>query len=75
LLRLAALSGRSGNQAVLSPAPSLSELASRVSTHREAVSRELSRLSAMHIAIRERGILRIADLARLEQLVREAKGE
>jgi CRP/FNR family cyclic AMP-dependent transcriptional regulator len=75
LLRLAALAGTSGNAAILSPAPSLSELASRVSTHREAVSRDLSRLSAMNIAFRERGLLRIADMARLEQLVREAKGE
>jgi CRP/FNR family cyclic AMP-dependent transcriptional regulator len=75
LLRLAALSRMSGNEAILSPAPSLSELASRVSTHREAVSRELSRLGAMNIAFRERSVLRIADVARLEQLVREAKGE
>ncbi len=75
LLRLAALAGISQNQAVLAPAPSLSELASRVSTHREAVSRELSRLSALNIAFRERTVLRIADIARLEQLVREAKGE
>lgn len=75
LLRLAALAGISGNQATLSPAPSLSELASRVSTHREAVSRELSRLTAMHILSRERSGLRIADISLLEQLVREAKGE
>jgi CRP-like cAMP-binding protein len=75
LLRLAALSGIAGNEAVLAPAPSLSELASRVSTHREAVSRELSRLGAMNILIRERHALRITDVALLEQLVREAKGE
>lgn len=75
LLRLAAHAGISHNQATLSPAPSLSELASRVSTHREAVSREVSRLSAMNIAFRERSVLRIADIARLEQLVAEAKGE
>ena len=75
LLRLAALTTLSQNQALLDPAPSLSELASRVSTHREAVSRELSRLHAMGIAFREKGMLRISDVARLEQLVREAKGE
>jgi CRP/FNR family transcriptional regulator, cyclic AMP receptor protein len=76
LARLATL-GATQNQncAILDPAPSLSELASRVATHREAVSRELSRLGAMGIAFRERGVLRIADIARLEQLVREAKGE
>jgi CRP/FNR family transcriptional regulator, cyclic AMP receptor protein len=75
LLRLAALAEVSGNAVVLAPAPSLSELASRVSTHREAVSRELSRLAAMKILQRERSGLRIADIALLEQLVREAKGE
>lgn len=76
LLRLAALgAAQNQNCAILDPAPSLSELASRVATHREAVSRELSRLGAMGIAFRERGVLRIADIASLEQLVREAKGE
>jgi CRP/FNR family transcriptional regulator, cyclic AMP receptor protein len=75
LLRLAALAGVAQNRALLDPAPSLSELASRVSTHREAVSRELSRLGAMGIAFREKSVLRIGDVARLEQLVREAKGE
>jgi CRP-like cAMP-binding protein len=75
LLRLAALAGIDQNQALLHPAPSLSELASRVSTHREAVSRELSRLAAMGVVTREKGALRIADVRRLKQLVREAKGE
>jgi CRP/FNR family transcriptional regulator, cyclic AMP receptor protein len=75
LLRLGQLAGASENEAVLSPAPSLSELAARVSTHREAVSRELSRLGAMGITSRKKGMLRITDMARLELLVREAKGE
>lgn len=75
LLRLATLVGISQNNAILSPAPSLSELASRVSTHREAVSRELSRLRTMKITARTRSALHIVDVARLEQLVREAKGD
>lgn len=75
LLRLATLAGIANNEAALSPAPSLSELASRVSTHREAVSRELSRLTGMNVLFRERNGLHIADVALLEQLVREAKGE
>ena len=62
-------------EALLSPAPSLSDIANRISTHREAVSRELSRLGSVGLLRRERGDLRITDIARLEMLVREAKGE
>src|SRR6187431_2288366 len=41
LLRLAGEVGAKDAEAVLSPAPSLSDIANRISTHREAVSREL----------------------------------
>src|SRR5262249_14299825 len=40
LLRLAGEAGERHGEAVLSPAPSLSDIADRISTHREAVSRE-----------------------------------
>ena len=75
LLRLAAEAHQQQGQALLSPAPSLSDIADRISTHREAVSRELSRLSSMGLLRREGGDLRITDVARLERLVGEAKGE
>ena len=75
LLRLAADARQENGQALLSPAPSLSDIASRISTHREAVSRELSRLASIGLLTREGGDLRLPDLARLEKLVREAKGE
>src|SRR4051794_24863676 len=75
LLRLAIAAGERNGEALLSPAPSLLDIASRVSTHREAVSREMSRLSALGIIKREGGDLRIADVARLRLLVGEAKGE
>src|SRR5262245_46039430 len=75
LLRLAAEAGQQSGQVLLSPAPSLSDIADRISTHREAVSRELSRLGAVGLLRREGGDLRVTDLARLERLVREAKGE
>ena len=42
---------------------------------RQAVSREMSRLATMGLLRREGGDLRVPDLARLEKLVREAKGE
>ena len=75
LLRLAGESRQSGGVAVLSPAPSLSDIANRISTHREAVSRELSRLSAIGLLHREGGNLRITDIAKLSELVHEAKGD
>ena len=74
LLRLAADAGQSAGEVVLSPAPSLSDIADRVSTHREAVSRELSRLGSLGLIRRERGDLRLTDIAGLARLVREAKG-
>src|SRR5262245_16120695 len=75
LLRLAADADQRQGQALLSPAPSLSDIADRISTHREAVSRELSRLGSVGLLRREGGDLRITDVARLGRLVREAKGE
>ncbi len=75
LLRLAGEAGYSRGAAVLSPAPSLSDIASRISTHREAVSRELSRLQGLGLLRRESGMLIIANLEKLADLVRDAKGE
>lgn len=75
LLRLATEAGQQQGPALLSPAPSLADIADRVSTHREAVSRELSRLASAGLLRREGGRLRITDVERLRQLVREAKGE
>jgi CRP-like cAMP-binding protein len=75
LLRLAGEGRQSAGEAILSPAPSLSDIANRISTHREAVSRELSRLSATGLLRREVGNLRITDLAKLSELVHEAKGD
>jgi len=75
LLRLVADTGKGGGDALLSPAPSLADIAERISTHREAVSRELSRLGSIGLLRREGADLRIVDVARLEKLVREVKGE
>lgn len=75
LLRLAADTGGKGKDILLSPAPSLADIAERVSTHREAVSRELSRLASTGLLRREGADLRIIDVERLARLVREAKGE
>jgi CRP-like cAMP-binding protein len=75
LLRLAGGASQAHTQVTLSPAPSLSDIADRISTHREAVSRELSRLKAIGLLRREAGNLLIADVGKLTELVREVKGE
>jgi CRP-like cAMP-binding protein len=75
LLRLAGETPQRHTEAILSPAPSLSDIANRISTHREAVSRELSRLTAIGLLHREHGDLIITNVAKLAELVNEAKGE
>ncbi|WP_088345803.1 MULTISPECIES: Crp/Fnr family transcriptional regulator [Rhodomicrobium] len=75
LLRLAKGSRIASGEVVLFPAPTLAEIADRVSTHREAVSRELSRLGGLGLIVREGGALRITDIARLAELVREVRGD
>jgi CRP/FNR family transcriptional regulator, cyclic AMP receptor protein len=75
LLRLANLAPQGGNAARIAPAPTHVEIASRVSTHREAVTRELNRLSRMGLIERRDGTLLVKDLDRLAKMVHEASGE
>ena len=75
LLRLASLAPREGKGAQIIPAPTHVEIASRVSTHREAVTRELNRLSRIGIIGRKRGALLVKDVDRLAEMVHEATGE
>jgi CRP/FNR family transcriptional regulator, cyclic AMP receptor protein len=75
LVRLAGEAGATNGEAVLSPAPSLADIAGRVSTHREAVSRELSRLISKGLLRREHGDLKITNIAKLAKLVEEARGD
>jgi CRP/FNR family transcriptional regulator, cyclic AMP receptor protein len=75
LLRLASLGTRQGKAAQIVPAPTHVEIASRVSTHREAVTRELNRLSRIGIIERKRGALLVKDVDRLAEMVHEATGE
>jgi CRP-like cAMP-binding protein len=69
LVRLAREHG--GTEAVIRPAPTHLEIASRISTHREAVTRELSRLEDLGIIAREGRTLRVKNLARLEAMVED----
>ncbi len=75
LLRMAKKSLDDTGNAELSPAPTHSDLAARISTHREAVSRELSRLSKLGIIERKGRTITVKSIAQLERLVQEASGE
>ena len=75
LLRLASLAPREGKGARLDPAPTHAEIASRVSTHREAVTRELNRLSRIGLIKRENGTLVVRDLDGLAAMLHEMTGE
>ena len=70
LLRLALAHLRDDEApAVIAPAPTHAEIASRVSTHREAVTRELSRLAQAGVIERHSGKLVVLDLPRLRRMV------
>lgn len=71
LLRIALRSGQPGPRIVLSPAPRHGDIASRVSTHREAVSREFGELVRAGVLDRRGPDLVIPDVEVLEQLVRD----
>lgn len=69
LLRLARQGSVAGNVARIDPAPTHSDIANRVSTYREQVTRELSLLTAQGIIARDGHCLVVRDIARLEKIV------
>jgi CRP/FNR family transcriptional regulator, cyclic AMP receptor protein len=72
LLRLARETGRGDNGIIhISPRPKHVEIASRISTHREAVSREMKALSRAGLVQRRGDDLIICDFDRLARLVEE----
>jgi CRP/FNR family cyclic AMP-dependent transcriptional regulator len=70
LLRLAREATVGGNAARLRPPPKHAEVASRVNTHREAVSRLLSKLTKLGVVQRVRGELLIKDVEALAAYAR-----
>ena len=75
LLRLARDHMRSENTAVISPAPTHANIASRVSTHREAVTRELNDLARAGV-IEQRGrVLIIRNIGQLARMLEDVLGE
>jgi CRP-like cAMP-binding protein len=74
LLRLAHEAGVSGNVARIQPAPKHADIAGKVSTYREQVTRELSAMVKRGLLQRDSGALVIPDVARLERIVAEIRG-
>ena len=58
-----------------SPPPTHSELAARVSSHREAVTRELGALKRAGLIERRRGAIALLDAERLRLMVAEAQDD
>lgn len=69
ILRLAKNNMVGSNIAEIIPAPTHQDIANRISTHREAVSREVSDLTKCGILKRSDGKLLIQNLAQLESLL------
>ncbi len=71
LIRLCQNAQTIGGNYVINPAPTHYEIATRTSTHREAVSRELSQLAQAGILESKRRSIVVKDLKRLKALVDE----
>ncbi|MGE3692615.1 MAG: Crp/Fnr family transcriptional regulator [Novosphingobium sp.] len=75
LLRLCLEAGVSENRAEITPVPTHAELASRIGTHREAVTRELKYLKQTGVVDQKDRSLAVADVSQLTDIVRAASGD
>lgn len=75
LLRLAHVSTPDRSTAVISPTPTHAEIASRISTHREAVTRELNELARAKLIEKRGSDLIIRDIAMLASMVEDTTDE
>lgn len=75
LLRLARKVTEDEETASISPIPVHSDVASRVSTTRETVARVMNDLARKGIVERQKKILLVKDLYRLEDMVEEVRGD
>jgi CRP-like cAMP-binding protein len=75
LLRIARLATPKGKTVRIVPAPTHAEIASRTSTHREAVTRELNRLAKLGVLKQLNRELWITDVDQLAKLVDAAIGD
>lgn len=74
LVRMAREAGVAKNKATLAPIPRHVDIASRVSTNREAVARELAELARNGLVERRRDALVVLDVTRLAAMVDEVRG-
>ena len=75
VLRLSRQSAEPNKNFIISPVPTHVEIASRVSTHREAVTRELNLMEKSGIIERQPDIWIVRDYPRLKKMVCEVMGE
>ena len=73
LVRMAREAGVVRNQATLAPAPRHADIASRVSTNREAVARELAELARKGLVQKRPGALILLDVKRLAAMVEDVR--
>lgn len=73
LLRLARAGRIVDGAGRISPPPTHAEIAARISTHREAVTRELKQLERQELLERTRGAIVIKNLAEFERMVEDAR--
>lgn len=75
LLRMAKGGADPNEPLIITPAPTHEQLANRIGTHREAVTRELGVLKQNKVIVTRRGALEVVDLRRLEHFVGQAVGD
>ena len=75
LLRQALNNLNGDNSASISPIPMHADIASRVSTTRETVARVMNDLARQGIVERQKNVLVIQDVDRLQEIIEEVRGE
>jgi CRP-like cAMP-binding protein len=75
LLRLALITGVHDNTAVIDPSPTHAELANRLGTHREAVTRELRELARREMVRQRKRQLDILNVHQLSRIVQRLSGK
>lgn len=75
LMRLAKPDNTVANTARISPIPTHTQIASRISTTREAVAREMSNLSRNQLVIKKGRELIITDVGHLREMIQMATGD
>ena len=74
LLRLAREAGCTGNESRIDPAPTHADMASRISTNREQVTRELNALQQRGLLAKDGKALVLGDVEQLARMVAEVRG-